>query len=148
MTNRFFLLIFFLAACSSSKKQLNIDGTNVVPDTKCGTRSYINHFAVYSCDSLELEDTNDHVFKSTPIHNISGAMTRGDQKLLVVDEKIFNVQLRENDQEVVCRRRLNVILNPGTGESLGYQRGWVDYQPPCFKFFKLRSGAQSNKLGL
>lgn len=122
-------------SCSSSGQKLDLaDDRIATPKSRCGTQSYINRYASYVCSNLELEKSNDYLKTNTPIHNIKSVVINRQQKLLVTDEKIFGASLRERDQEIVCTRRLKVILNPGVGRSVNFQTGWMTYSPNCFQF--------------
>lgn len=135
------ILFLFLISCASSDQKLVDEGGIVpTPALACGTDSFLNQYALYQCQSLELEDNNDHVGQPTPIHNISPVTAKTKQPLLVIGEKVFHAQLRESDQQVVCERRLEVVLNPGVGATKNYQKGWLTYRPTCFQFKGQSSG--------
>ena len=134
----YFLSFLVVTACSSAEeKNVYIDSGSNLPIRRCGTESFLNRYATFRCASLELEDNNQYVNKTTPIHNLKSVLSSQGQKLLVVDEKIFGARPRA-DQEIVCQRRLKVILNPGTGVGPNYQVGWITYQPNCLKFYNIR----------
>lgn len=132
------VLCCFTVSCSSGDKKIFLDGADTPSGNRCGAESFLNKYASYVCPSLELEHSNKYLKGNAPIHNVKGLVSN-DQKLLIIDEKIFGATIRERDQEVLCQRRLKVILNPGTGLNNSYQVGWLTYHPKCLKFYRVRS---------
>lgn len=141
-----FLLLFtvLFIGCSSSDKKLFLDAGTVNSGQVCGTESFLNQYALFKCNSLELESTNDYINQNQPLHNIKGVVVSRRQKLLVVEEKIFNPRVKEPGHEVVCTRRLKVILNPGVGKKNQYHVGWLTYDPACLTFYKVRPSSQKS----
>lgn len=140
MILRAFILFSFsiLCACSSGERKLYLDDGVNAGAPRCGTESFLNKYADYVCSSIELEENNEYATQDTPLHNIKDVVVSNKQRLLVVEEKLVGTSLRERDQEVVCHRRLKVVLNPGVGIKKTYQKGWITYDPKCFRFFKVR----------
>lgn len=132
----YLVVMVFVCACSSSERKLYMDSGQNIKMDKCGTRSFVNLFAVYRCASLELEENNNFIDRDTPIHEKKAALLKNGQRLLILEEKLFGAALRKDDLEPVCNRRLKIVLNPGSGEGQQFQVGWITYQPECLKFYK------------
>ncbi len=137
-------LTLFIACCASVETQ-TVDTKKVIKPTQlCGTESFLNQFAIYQCQSLELEESKIQSVEATPKHNVSPSKAKVGQPLLIINEEIINAQPRARDQEIVCQRRLQVVLNPGVGVNQSFQKGWLTYQPECFKFKKVGNKGTSN----
>ncbi len=130
-------LMLFMASCASVETQ-TVDAKKVVKPTQlCGTESFLNQFAIYQCQSLQLEDNKTPMVESDPKHNVSSGTPAMGQPLLIINEEIVHAQPRARDLEIVCQRRLQVVLNPGLGVDKDFQKGWLTFKPECFKFKKV-----------
>ena len=141
------VLVILLCSCASSDRKLYLDqGHGPLSDNVCGIESYVNRYAFYRCDALELEDSNNYINQQSPLHNIKRVVAKKNQRLLIIDEKVFDARVRTKDQKIVCTRRLKVILNPGVGRDPSYQMGWLTYQPQCMSFLKVKPTSRTREL--